>query len=187
MGCGVPNPGSACHHPAEHEASSSNNDATASRTTVHSEAQFFARSALERIIRAATGDAVDLQAEEEAQVSAAAAAAAAAAFAAAEEQDAGVFRAVRVHDAAVLCAGVMLCATTTRSFRVFVPNSSISVCRYDCRVVFMSGGADGRLVMCRWWWCPFHLLVLFPCNDVASCCVITARAWYLFKHIILLL
>jgi hypothetical protein len=132
MGCGAPNAGSdaaACHQPAEHEASSSNNDLTASHPTAHSvdsEAQFAASAALERMIRVATADAAGLEAEEVAQVSAAAAAAAAA-FAAAEEQDSGVFRAVRVHDAAVLCAGVMLCAPTIRSFRVFVLNSSACV------------------------------------------------------------
>ena len=129
MGCGARNAGSdaaACHQPAEHEASSSNNDLTASHPTAHSvdsEAQFAASAALERMIRVATADAAGLEAEEVAQVSAAAAAA----FAAAEEQDAGVFRAVRVHDAAVLCAGVMLCAPTIRSFRVFVLNSSACV------------------------------------------------------------
>jgi hypothetical protein len=71
-----------------------------------------AATALDRMLRVATGDAMDLEAEDVIEAAAAAAAAAAATIAAAECADAGIFRAIRVHDAAIMCLGVMMCAMT---------------------------------------------------------------------------
>ena len=73
-------------------------------------AQDAAASALDRMVRVATGDAMDVEAEDVIEAAAAAAAAAVATIAAAECADAGIFRAVRVHDAAIMCLGVMMCA-----------------------------------------------------------------------------
>jgi hypothetical protein len=96
MGCGIP-----------HQTRDATNYASSpSQLSLASEAQDAAATALERIVRVATSDAADL----EAAAAAAAAAASAAAIAAAESEVAGVFRAVRVHDAAVMCLGVMTCA-----------------------------------------------------------------------------
>ena len=86
-----------------------------SHLSLASEAQDAAATALERIVLVATSDAADLEAADAAE----AAAAAAAAIAAAESEVAGVFRAVRVHDAAVMCLGVMKCAMShTQPLRV---------------------------------------------------------------------
>jgi hypothetical protein len=130
MGSGVPLP----HADAatSHDSAGGRDGTEGARTDVAaaSDATAAAAAAVESIVRAATGGAAEIEAEQAAEVAAAAAAAAAAAIAAAEAQDAGVFRAIRVHDAAVLCVGVM--TYTSHS------------------LVFMSGGADGRLVMCRY-------------------------------------
>jgi len=129
MGSGGSGSGVSCAHAdaATSDDSTSDRHETVDARTDASDATAAAAAALERIVRAATSDAAELEAEEAAAVAASAAAAAAAAVSAAETQDAGVFRAIRVHDAAVLCVSVML---------------------YNSSVVFMSGGADGRLVMC---------------------------------------
>ena len=129
MGSGVPLPHADA---ANSDDSACGRDGTESARTdvaAASDATAAAAAAVESIVRAATGGAAEIEAEQAAEV-AAAAAAAAAAIEAAEAQDAGVFRAIRVHDAAVLCVGVM--TYTSHS------------------LVFMSGGADGRLVMCRY-------------------------------------
>ena len=132
LGCimGSGGSGVSCAHAdaATSDDSTSDRYGTVDARTDASDATAAAAAALERIVRAATSDAAELEAEEAAAAAASAAAAAAAAVSAAEKQDAGVFRAIRVHDAAVLCVSVML---------------------YNSSVVFMSGGADGRLVMCR--------------------------------------
>ena len=117
MGCGHP---SVPDEHAANEASSFSYHATAPHCTVDSvgsEACLAAAAALERMIHVATSDEADLQAEDAVRAASAASAAAAAAILAAEAHDAGVFRAIRVHDAAVLCAGCM-------SY-VFMPNTAL--------------------------------------------------------------
>jgi hypothetical protein len=115
LGCGSP---SVHGRGPANEASSSSHHAPSSHRSVDpvgADACLAAAAALERIIRVVMSDEADLQAEDAAQAASAAAAAAAAAIEAAEAHDAGVFRAIRVHDAAVLCAGVMSYAFMSRT------------------------------------------------------------------------
>jgi hypothetical protein len=160
MGCGgtsVRTDHAASDDRAAKETSSHGHHSAAHATAgpANLEARASAAAALERMICVATSDDAALQSEDAVE-------AAAAAVAAAEACDAGVFRAVRVHDAAVLCAGVMSCASSIHTFiTTLSSHRQLQRCpislfvlsclcyRYDSRVVFMSGGADGRLVMCR--------------------------------------
>ena len=96
----APSNASTSTHPLTHSGDASPGSAAA-------QAQTLAAAVLERMVRVSIGDAAVLEEEDEAAAASAAAAAAAAAMAAAEAAVAGVFRAIRGHDAAVLCLGVM--------------------------------------------------------------------------------
>jgi hypothetical protein len=102
MGCGIP-------RGFINDAVTEVSGAVTTHMVDFSEAKAAASAIVDRMVRVATSVARDTEDEETAQ---GAAAVSVQAISAAELRDAGVFRAVRVHNAAVLCVGVMTCAIT---------------------------------------------------------------------------